>query len=282
MEFSIRNLVPSDVEAANRILESAFGPSGSRKNDLLNYLQLQPDGWLAAETGGEIVGTVGTVDWGPFAWVGFMAVQPQKQRHGIGRSLLARLLSMLDSRGCPMVLLDATEAGAPLYRSAGFQVDGHSLTFQLEQDPLQLNSQITVSRLQPEHIPLIAALDTPFYGADRSRLFKILLHELPERAYIAWDSKAQPSGFLFAQQQKIGPWVAGNQGAAEALLATALELSFEKAPRVILPDANASGQELLMKAGFRNIDSHKHMRRAGPNHPGQRSQIYGQTSFALG
>jgi len=87
-------------------LRSAFGAPESHVADIRRYLALQPDGWLVAVAQGRPVGMVGAVDYGPFAWVGLMAVHAEAQQRGIGSALLQRLLTWLDARGTPMVLLN--------------------------------------------------------------------------------------------------------------------------------------------------------------------------------
>jgi ribosomal protein S18 acetylase RimI-like enzyme len=65
------------------------------------------------------------------AFVAYMAVEPQRQRRGIGRALLAEVESIAAARGIPHVSLMVTEdnlAAAALYASAGFATERRLLT----------------------------------------------------------------------------------------------------------------------------------------------------------
>lgn len=87
MAFHIRNLQPADCESAARVAQAAFGWVESRIGDLLRSFEVQPDGYFIAEQDGVTLGMVGAVDYGPFAYIGHMAVQPEFQGLGIGRRL---------------------------------------------------------------------------------------------------------------------------------------------------------------------------------------------------
>src|SRR5215210_6941100 len=109
MTISVRSITEADLDAADVVLEAAYGPSGGRRKERMRrYLSLQPDGWLLALLDDVVVGTVGAMDYGPFAYIGLMAVHPSAQRQGIGLMLMQRLLAWLDARRCPFSLLDAT------------------------------------------------------------------------------------------------------------------------------------------------------------------------------
>ena len=119
MEISIRNLSAVDIPAADKIVMSAFGQSESRLDEMRRYLEIQPDGYFVAEQAGIMLGMVGAIDYGTFAYIGLMVVWPEFQGRGIGRLLMEHLLGWLDQRGTPS-LLDATEMGYPLYKKLGF------------------------------------------------------------------------------------------------------------------------------------------------------------------
>src|SRR5215210_381071 len=104
MTISVRSITEADLDAADVVLEAAYGPSGGRRKERMRrYLSLQPDGWLLALLDDVVVGAM---DYGPFAYIGLMAVHPSAQRRGIGLMLMQRLLAWLDARGCPFSLLD--------------------------------------------------------------------------------------------------------------------------------------------------------------------------------
>src|ERR1041385_4168599 len=125
----IRALGAADFATADDVLRAAFHANISFVPRLRRYLALQPDGWLAADDEGQVVGLVGAVDYGAFAYIGLMAVRPDRQGQRLGRKLMEALLAMLDARGTTCALLDASAAGAPLYERSGFVDAGLSLEF---------------------------------------------------------------------------------------------------------------------------------------------------------
>jgi ribosomal protein S18 acetylase RimI-like enzyme len=282
MDLSIRQLTEADVDCADDILRSAFS-SESRTADLRRYLELQPDGWLLASAHGEPAGMVGAVDYGPFAYIGLMGVHQKAQHQGIGTALMQHLLDRLDRRGTPTALLDASEAGHPLYLRLGFVDCDRSLVYQFTGEDKAPILPPGVRRLQPEELEALGAFDVPIFGANRAKVFRSLLTAFPGRAFVREDEAGRISGYIFAQGRRLGPWAASRPQDAEALLQTALTLPFDGALSLVVPESNRPAIALLERAGLQLVNaSHRHMRRGGERHPGRREAIYAQTSFAIG
>jgi predicted N-acetyltransferase YhbS len=282
MSITIRSLSEADLDSADAILQSGFGSSGRFKAEVRRYLLMQPDGWLIATLDDQPVGTVGAVDYGAFAYIGLMAVRAEAQRRGIGLTLMQHLLQWLDARGCPVGLLDATEAGAPLYARLGFVEDGRTLLF-VQAGRLQLTDPMErVSLLRPEDIAAVAEFDAPIFGAERARVFRAYLSELRGRAFVVRGTTGRIAGYLFAQRRKLGPWAAHSTEDAAALLGAALSLSYEDPPNVSMPASNLAGTDLLLRSGFQQQRSLRHMRRGELQRPGRTDLLYGLASFAIG
>lgn len=282
MVLTIRSLTAADVENIDPVLMAAYGKASSFKVELERNLALQPDGWLIAECDGAAVGMVGAVDYGAIAYVGLLGVHPNYQRRRIGLALMERILAWLDERGCPNAVLDATEAGAPLYAKLGFVEEEKTLILRQDTAVQRSHSSELVSELRSSDLPAVAAFDTPLFGANRQAVFATFLKEFPERAFVARNSSGQIVGYLFAQQQKLGPWAASTSEAAEALLSRALQLPFNDVPSVLVPSSNQAATGLLKCYGFTEQRAIGHMRRGGSVIPGQRTMLYGMASFALG
>ena len=204
------------------------------------------------------------------------------QRRGVALALMERLLSWLDKRGCPVALLDASDAGAPLYLRLGFVEEGETLVFHQDDCALRPPPSECVRPLVAADIPAVAAFDTPIFGADRSAVFASHLADGPDRAFVALDSSGQITGHLFAQAQTLGPWAARTPAAAAGLLAAALSLPYDGAPGAIVPASNTAATDMLMRYGFSPHRSTHHMRRGGDAAPGCRALLYGQASLAIG
>lgn len=289
MKPEICTLTSHDIPAADTILCMAFGTPGSRAEELHRCLSLQPDGWLLALIDGEPVGMVGAIDYGPFAWVGLMAVHPKVQRQGIGYLLMSHILAWLEARGCPLVRLDATQAGSGLYRKLGFIEAGFTrMILDLKLEPLPDNSIAAAAMLEAD-LPEVAALDAAVFGAHREALLQLYWRQFPGRSFAARKPGGELAGYLIAQITKIGPWISTSTMAAEALLSLALPLPFDGPMKMIVPSENKAAVLLFNRLGAVEGQSHLHMvkgisaRLIQPvNLPGQREFIYSQASFAVG
>jgi len=281
MTIAIRPLTAADLDRADALQQAAYG-GGSRKDRLQFYLSLQPDGWLLATLDGEPAGIAGGTSYGTIGHIGLVAVDPSKQRRGVALALMQHLLDWFDQQRCPLIQLDASAAGAPLYRKLGFVEDEKTLGFTQDDCALRPAQSERVGRLSAADIPALVAFDAPIFGGERAAVFAAALAEAAERAFIAHDSAGQISGYLFAQPQLLGPWAAHTPADAEALLAAALTLPFDGAIRTLTPGSNADAAKLLMRYGFSPQRLLCRMRRGGTAAAGQRSLLYGQTSLAIG
>ncbi|HVA90694.1 MAG TPA: GNAT family N-acetyltransferase [Chloroflexota bacterium] len=282
MTLAIRRMVIDDLEPAARVATAAYGRPSSI-GELQRYLALQPDGWLVAEWAGALAGLVGAVDYGDRAWVGLMAVDPPLQGRGIARALMEALLEWLDGRRCPTVVLDASDAGAPLYEKLGFVdvdlIDAYRLPSLASLAPASAPS---VSPLTNQDLSEATALDAAAFGHARGAVLRSLVADHGTRAFIHRDAKEVVDGYLIAQSLRIGPWVASTLTAARDLLTTALALPYADGPTVQIPRANLAGRTLLEEHGFTLHRSLRHMRRGDPPARDRRDLRYGQASFTLG
>lgn len=282
MTLLVRQLGIVDIDQVDQVLIAAF-QENSFKDELKFCLKLQPDGWFVAQKDQVMLGMVGAVNYGSVAQVGLMAVHPTFQGQGIGRALLRSLLKQLDQQNCPTIRLEASAAGVGLYSKFGFKKYKTTQVFTYCQCDLPLFVSQQIVALQLHHLPALSVFDTPIFGGSRKVLFNLLLQEFGDRAFIAYDKAGKIVGYLFAQSNLIGPWVAITPQAAERLLVAALSLPFNVSPVVIAPDDNPFVRQLLLTYGFRSAQSasHCHMIR-GKITLGQRCNVYGLAHFSLG
>lgn len=279
--ITIRTLTGEDVDVADAIMLPAYGVPRSRKRELRHYLALQPDGWLLALLDGQPAGMGGAIDYGQFACIGLMAVLPSLQRRGIASAIMEQLLEWIAARGCPTALLDASPAGERLYEKLGFVDDDTVVQYILDDCAVRPRPSASVGPLAEADLAALLPFDTPIFGASRAAVFDVMRAEHPDRAFVARDQDGAPAGYLFAQPHTIGPWAARDSATAESLLAAALALDFEEAPRVLAPGANTHAAGLLLRYGFSPQRSLRHMRRGGAV-AARRDLIYGQASYAIG
>ena len=138
-DLIIRRLTPDDVDGAFR-LSTCIGWN-QRADDWRMLLRLAPATAFAAvdderEASDEpILGTAIGIDYGAFAWIAMMLVDPAHRGRGIGRRLLEAAMDAVPST-LP-IRLDATPLGRPLYQRYGFE------------DEATLTRQVRHARLEP-------------------------------------------------------------------------------------------------------------------------------------
>ena len=282
MSISIHPLVDADLVSAARILSLAFQRSGEWVKELRLHRKIQPDGYIVAKQDGVPVGMVGATVYSDYAYVGLMAVHPANQRQGVGAALMQSLLAWLDQQQVPLVLLDASPAGQPLYERLGFVAYEKVEIFQRAGALPDCACPSRVKPIAGSDLDLITAPDTRAFGADRSRVLRLLLDAYPDRAFFLPDASGQINGYLFTHGNRIGPWVMQNGDDAEELLQAALSLPFTGPISVTVPGTNIQAISLLQRYGFEKIRVNRHMARGHGAPVGQRGKIYSQTSLSLG
>lgn len=282
MSIAIRPLVEADLPTVDRILQSAFDRPYSFTPMLRLNGAAQPGNQCVAMLDGQVVATVGAVDFGNFAYVALMGVDPAYQRRGIARAMMEYALARLDERGCPVVLLDATEAGAALYEQLGFVDDSHAYEYEGEVTGADTPAERgPVEPMTPAMLAEVIEFDRHRFGADRGSLLQILHAETPDRAIVVRNAKGKITGYAFARVV-LGPWVAEDGASAEHLLDATVSLNGSPAAHVLVPRSNQRAVELLERRGLRRIRRLRHMRRGGSRAPGDPACLFGQVSFGLG
>src|SRR5258706_13347008 len=152
MTIAIHTLTAADLDRADAVQQAASG-RGSRRDRLQLYLSLQPDGWLLAKLDGEPAGIAGGTNYGAVGHIGLVAVDPSKQRRGVALALMEHLLDWFDAQRCPIIQLDASEAGAPLYHKLGFVEDEKTLGFTQDDCALRPAQSERVGHLLAADIP---------------------------------------------------------------------------------------------------------------------------------
>lgn len=141
----IREAADDDQDLVARLrlafLADESGPeavSEALAADTVAFLQVEHDAgrlrsWLAEDDGGRCVGVVSLllhavppnprVRSDAEGYVVNMYVEPAHRRQGVGHALLDALLAGGREQGLRRITLHASDAGRPLYESAGFTTD---------------------------------------------------------------------------------------------------------------------------------------------------------------
>lgn len=282
--MDIHVIAPHEIDAAHEaVVASGLGVP---RDQFAFCVELEPEGYIAAWEAGRAIGTVGAVCYDGYAFIGAMTVRPEWQGRGLGKALLGRLLAILEERGETLSQLEATDAGYPLYRRFDFNESYSTVIYQHQSGSENgLNCQLARDLVEPlsaDHVDEIIDLDRRVNGARRLKLLQGWIARYPGRGFVARGRDNRLAGYAIASSNRIGPWVATDPTAAEALLDAALTLSYQQAPFVALPGPNSAGAGLLLRAGFDAQRSTRRMWR-GPQPPaGEPTMLYGLTSMGLG
>lgn len=179
---------------------------------------------------GELVATAATL---PYAdgqgWISMVLVDPAWRHRGLATELMNECVVSLRSTGITPVL-DATPAGAAVYRRIGFVAGFEFERWEAERPVADAGtsaarvagSDDTVRTAAAADLHLIAALDASGSGVDRRDLLAAFLARGATRAWLTRDA----AGFVLARAGRratqIGPLVAADARDALTLLDAAL------------------------------------------------------------
>lgn len=153
------------------------------------------------------------------AALGLVIVSDPLQGRGLGRAMMQQLLADAGRRS---VLLNATEAGRPLYEKLGFVVTDtlsqhQGTTAQVPAHALPAGSHIRA--LRQDEVPALLALDRQASGMDRSALLQALL-KIAKVAVLEQDGQVKGVAMLreFGRGRVIGPVIAADVEDAKRLI----------------------------------------------------------------
>lgn len=169
-------------------------PLGMELKSLAGWNQLEADWKMLLEAGGDNfvasldghdAGTVISIPYQDrFTWIGMVLVDPKAKRKGVGKALLNTSIEIAKPKGA--VRLDATAEGFGLYSRLGFRTE-YELVRMVRRAAVPRPEQNTrsmghVSQILQDELGSITRLDTPVFGADRSRILRHLHRRNPEYA----------------------------------------------------------------------------------------------------
>ncbi len=126
--IDVRPFRPADEEAVVDLWWRCglLRPWNDPHKDIARKLGVQPEWFLVATCAGRITATVMAGFDGHRGWVNYLAVDPQSQRRGLGRAIMAAAERLLRDAGCPKINLQIRRdnAGAiRFYERVGFAED---------------------------------------------------------------------------------------------------------------------------------------------------------------
>jgi GNAT superfamily N-acetyltransferase len=206
---------------------------------------------------GELVATAAALPYSAaLGWVSMVLVAPAWRHRGLASSLLADCIGALQASSVtPM--LDATPAGAPIYRRLGFRDgfgfdrwEGTGLAASAAKGARDMQDVEGGIRLAgPGDLEALVALDAQAQGFERRFLLQDFQSRTGSAGWISDDGR----GFVVTRQGRratqVGPLVAADARQAIALLGTAL--AHTSGPMFVdVPQHAASLAEWLTQRGF--------------------------------
>jgi len=252
--LTIRRLNADDLKPAHALSVEAAWPH-------------RIEDWLFAHAAGTAFGAldghgrlVATALWWPFgarfATVGMVIVSRALRGHGIGRTLMHRVIVDAGSR---TLILHSTAQGRRLYESLGFRAMGTVRQHQgMARAPsgaaFDLDGQLRPA--EQRDLEALLALDQAATGMGRGRV----VQTLGEHGHgVVLDRGGGPAGFSFFRRfgrgYVIGPVVAPNAGGAMALIGHWLSRHDGSFVRIDTPIEHPDFLLWLEQAGLAQVDA---------------------------
>jgi ribosomal protein S18 acetylase RimI-like enzyme len=101
-------------------------PWNDPRKDIRRKARVQPDFFLVGVVDGEIAATVMVGYEGHRGWIQYLGVDPEHQRTGLGRAIMAEAERLLRAEGCPKINLQVRTSNTGViafYQRLGFALD---------------------------------------------------------------------------------------------------------------------------------------------------------------
>jgi GNAT superfamily N-acetyltransferase len=249
-------------------------------DDEQRFLAADPDSFLAAERGGEIVGTVSCALYGDsYAFIGFYIVRDDLRGQGIGSELFDRALERAGSR---VVGLDGVLAQQSSYEHRGFVLSHRNIRWRTIGGGERPAGLVALASVPFEQL---LGFDSGVFGTERERFLRTWIHR-PRWHAVACvkDGRLAGYGVLRPCQlgAKVGPLFADDEGTAHELLTGLIAAAGEGAEVFIdMPAANPQTQHL--RAGREMEPSFETVRMYLNGRPAEDLQrVFGVTTFEFG
>lgn len=249
------------------------------------FWQTDPDGFIGAELGGELIGGGSIVSYdGLFGFMGFFIIRPDRRSQGLGRRLWFhrrdRLISRLNSPA--RIGMDGVFAMQAFYANGGFVFSHRDLRF----EGVGTAGEPASSLVDPRELRFedLASYDAEHFAAPRPKFLKPWIGRPGGRALAAMG----PGGLRgygvvrpCRRGYKIGPLFAADPETADALYHGLAGLASGAPLFLDVPEDNPNALALARRHGLREVFGCARMYYGEPPRV-SRGEIYGVTSFELG
>ncbi len=222
------------------------------ERDWGRMLELSPELCLGFGVDGKLVASATAVCYGTeVAWIGMVLTLPEYRGRGLARQLVGEIIRRLRGLGVAQIKLDATEAGAALYREFGF----------VDEQP--------VERWEREGGPLPVAGNGSYEGEDP------VLRALARDGLVWTNDRGAMMARTGAVRSYLGPIVAPSREVARELLR---QVDGVGAYWDLLPEFS-DARSLAWYLGFRPA---RRLMRMSLGEGRRSKQVYGIAGFEYG
>ena len=273
----LRRLKPRDIPTAHELRRLAGWNQTER--DWAGFLSFEPEGCVAADVDGRLVGTATTITYGRrFGWIGMVLVHPEQRRGGIGTALLGEAIRYLRARGVAAIKLDATPLGKKVYVPLGFQEEYDLARYEGIAKRMEATTGDPVQAFTESRLAEVIAFDAEIFGATRPKVVTTLSRRNPELGFVLRRSGAI-AGYIIAREGsnavQIGPWCASDADAALPLLRSVFRRVAGRQVFVDVPGPNRDGAEMMQRLEFTVQRTLTRMYLGENRHPGKPEQTFG-------
>ena len=224
----------------------------------------------------KIIGFGSIIPYEDTAWIPYVGIEETQQGKGYGRELMQELLKVTDDIGYKSVSLCASNAGLPLYKKLGFKEDYIGRIYSAPENNFEAVPS-TRTRIYHKIPKWVLKMDKEILGEDRSRIFRIHLHN--QLQIIAIKNKAY--GFLYGET--LGPIIANKISLAKHILETGIFYGAKRFNLVLDSNNGNNKREIIEELKLSpNLDFFVTKMTYGMRLQQQKDAVIGLRSFAYG
>jgi len=254
-------------------------------NDAQIFWDTDPEGFVAAEIGGELIGGGSVVSYGGrFGFMGFFIIRPDHRGQGFGRRLWFYRRNLLISRlKVPAVIgMDGVFDMQGFYTRGGFVLFNRDLRF--EGVGVAATPTDMLVDLRAVSFAEVSRYDAAHFPAPRERFLKAWIAQPNSRALGAVeDGMLRGYGVIRPCRRgfKIGPLFAADSDVAEALFCGLGDIAPGEPIFLDVPGNNPQATALARRHGLREVFGCARMY-YGPQPVLPYREVFGVTTFELG
>jgi len=282
-------------------LETAIGWAAAEGwspglNDAQAFWKSDPEGFLALDVNGEMVGSGSVVSYdGQSGFMGMFIIKPEMRRQKLGTEFWFQRLNYLQSRlnSEAAIGMDGVIAMTPFYERGGFAISHLDLRMEKIGQNIVAYDKTKVHLLMRNEWEKVFALDRECFGFEREKFLRSWL-SLPEsKTYIykeeeeeeEEEEEGQILGFGTIRRcidgWKIGPLFAQNINAAEQIFYALNAVAPGDRIMIDVPETNTDARNLIGSLGFKtSFECARMYSGVPPQLP--YAKIFGVTTLELG